>query len=201
MESGTLPLFRILSKAMSRALFATFAMLAVSVTLCIGQVSEANENQPSQPAPKAITTAQPSPKPIEDPAAEQALLEMANQSRHETGAQPLRMDASLTNAARAHARLMVDRQQLSHHFDGEPLLMPRLLETGLRTDHVGENVAFNASAEKAFAALMQSPLHRQNLLNPAFNSAGFAAFWSGRRLYVVQDFAHRLPALSQTSAP
>ena len=157
-------------------------------------------NQPSQPTPKTIS-AQPSPTSHEDFAAEQALLELANQSRREAGAPPLRMDASLTNAARAHARLMVDRQQLSHQFDGEPPLMPRLLETGLRLDRVGENVAFNASAEKAFEALMQSPPHRRNLLDPAFNSAGFAAFWSNGRLYVVQDFAHRLPALSQTSVP
>ncbi len=79
--------------------------------------------------------------------------------------------------------------------------MRRLLDTGLQTDHVGENVAFNASAEKAFEALMQSPPHRRNLLDPTFNSAGFVAFWSGRRLYVVQDFAHRLPAVSPASLP
>ncbi|MGB7640242.1 MAG: CAP domain-containing protein, partial [Terriglobales bacterium] len=99
------------------------------------------------------------------------------------------------------ARLMVERQQLSHQFDGEPRLMPRLLETGLRLDRVGENVAFNASAEKAFEALMQSPLHRRNLLDPTYNSAGFAAFWSNGRLYVVQDFAHQMPSLTKTSLP
>ncbi len=148
-----------------------------------------------------MISAQPSPTSLEDSAAEQQLLELANQSRREAGAPPLRMDATLSNAARAHARLMVERQQLSHQFDGEPRLMPRLLETGLRLDRVGENVAFNASAEKAFEALMQSPPHRRNLLDPSYNSAGFAAFWSNQRLYVVQDFAHQLPSITKTSLP
>jgi uncharacterized protein YkwD len=184
---------------MSRALFAMLAMLAVNCSLGIGQqVSETATSSNSQSDVKTAS-AVPSPSPFEDPTAEQELLALVNQSRHEAGAPPLHMDASLNEAARAHARLMINRQQLSHHFDGEPPLMRRLLDTGLRLDHVGENVAFNASAEKAFEALMQSPPHRRNLLDPTFNSAGFAAFWSERRLYVVQDFAHRLPEISPAS--
>jgi len=176
---------------MSRALFATIAMLAFSVGLCFAQEGS-GADQHSQPAPKFIS-AQPSPTSLEDSAAEQELLELANQRRREAGAPALRMDANLSNAARAHARLMVARQQLSHQFGGEPSLMPRLLDTGLRLDRVGENVAYNGSVEKAFEALMQSPPHRRNLLDPSYNSAGFAAFWSYQRLYVVQDFAHQLP--------
>jgi uncharacterized protein YkwD len=184
---------------MPRAVFAALAMLAFNLGPCFAQ-QPAAANQHPQPAPNAIS-AEPSLTIAEDFAAERTLLELANQRRREAGAPPLRMDASLSNAARAHARLMVERQQLSHQFDGEPLLMPRLLETGLRADRVGENVAFNASAEKAFEALMQSPPHRRNLLDANFNSAGFGASWSNGRLYVVQDFAHRLPAVSQTSLP
>jgi uncharacterized protein YkwD len=184
---------------MSRALFAMLATLVFSSGVCIGQqVPQAAPNSYSRATPKLVSEIS-SPTPFEDAAAEQELLDLANQSRHEAGVPPLRMDDSMNEAARSHARLMIDRQQLSHHFDGEPPLTQRLLDTGLRTDHMGENVAFNASAEKAFAALMQSPPHRRNLLDPTFNTAGFAAFWSGRRLYVVQDFAHRLPAVSRTS--
>jgi len=181
---------------MPRALFASLAMLAFHLGLCFAQ-DVSSTNQHSQPTPKMIS----SPTSLEDSAAEQQLLGLANQRRREAGAPPLRMNAALSNAARAHARLMVERQQLSHQFEGEPLLMPRLLETGLRLDRVGENVAFNASAEQAFEALMLSPPHRHNLLDPSFNSAGFAAFWSNHRLYVVQDFAHQLPSISKTSSP
>lgn len=182
---------------MPRAVFATLAMLAISIALCPAQQIAPPVAQHSQSTPKAIS-AQTSTV-TEDFGAEQELLELANQRRREAGAPALRLDTILSNAARAHARLMVDRQQLSHQFDGEPLLMPRLLETGLRLDHVGENVAFNSTVEKAFDALMQSPPHRRNLLDPSFNSAGFAAFWSNQRLYVVQDFAHRLPEIIPAS--
>lgn len=182
---------------MPRALFATLAMLALVIPSGFAQEGSTAHAQPS---PKGIS-AQPSPTSHEDSVAEQELLELANQRRSEVGAPPLRMDASLANAARAHARLMVDRQQLSHQFDGEPRLMPRLLQTGLRLDAVGENVAFNSTVEKAFEALMQSPPHRRNLLDANFNSAGFAAFWSNGRIYVVQDFAHRVPSVTQTSLP
>ncbi len=151
----------------------------------------------TQPTPKLLSAALPSS--TEDAAAESALLELANQRRQQADVPPLRMDEGLTEAARAHARLMVDRQQLSHQFDGEPSLMPRLRESGLRLDSAGENVAYNASAEKAFEALMQSAPHRQNLLDPQFNVAGIAAFWSDGKLYVVQDFAHQLPELVPAS--
>ena len=186
---------------MPRALFAIFAMLAVNCSLCMGQ--QALDAAPNSGSPSSVKTISvvSSPTPFEDSAAEQELLDLANQSRREANVPTLHIDASLNEAARAHARLMIDRQQLSHHFDGEPPLMRRLLDTGLQADHVAENVAFNASAVKAFEALMQSPPHRRNLLDPGFNSAGFAAFWSGRRLYVVQDFAHLLPEISPASLP
>jgi len=183
---------------MPRAVFAALAMLAFNLGLGFAQEASADR----QPSPIATSTGSSlAPAATEDFAAEGTLLELANQRRREAGAPPLRMDASLSNAARAHARLMVERQQLSHQFDGEASLMPRLLEVGLNVDRAGENVAFNASAEKAFEALMQSPPHRRNLLDPTYNSAGFAAFWSNGRLYVVQDFAHRLPAISPASLP
>ena len=151
----------------------------------------------SQPTPKLLSAAVPSS--AEDRAAESALLELANQRRREAGVPSLRTDKGLTEAARAHARLMVQREQLSHQFDGEPSLMPRLRESGLHINQAGENVALNAGAEEAFEALMQSPPHRQNLLDPDFNVAGMAAFWSHGRLYVVQDFAHQLPELLPAS--
>jgi uncharacterized protein YkwD len=151
----------------------------------------------TQPTPKLLSAALPSS--TEDAAAESALLELANHRRQQAGMPPLRMDEGLTAAARAHARLMVEKQQLSHQFDGERSLMPRLRDSGLRLSWAGENVAYNASAEKAFEALMQSAPHRQNLLDSDFNVAGFAAFWSDGRLYVVQDFAHVLPDIVPAS--
>ncbi len=96
----------------------------------------------TQPTPKLLSAAMPSS--AEDRAAESTLLALANQRRREAGVPPLRAEEGLTEAARAHARLMVQREQLSHQFDGEPSLMPRLRESGLRINQAGENVAYNA---------------------------------------------------------
>ena len=184
----------------------TFCALALSCAMsgkAAAQTPDAPKPAPTrskkstQPTPKLLSAAMPSS--TEDSAAESTLLELANQSRDQAGAPRLRMDKSLSEAARAHARLMVAQRQLSHQFDGEPSLMPRLRESGLRLSWVGENVAYNASVEKIFEALMQSPPHRQNLLDPDFNVVGFAAFWSEGKLYVVQDFARVLPEVTPAS--
>ena len=186
---------------MLRVFIVTFAMLGSAGAQASAPTTQSNVAHPpqtsTQPTPKLLSAALPST--IEDSAAESELLELANQRRKEAGVPPLRAAESLTDAARAHARLMVQKQQLSHQFAGEPSLMPRLRESGLPLDSVGENVAYHASVEKAFEALMQSPPHRQNLLDPQFNIAGMAAFWSGGRIYVVQDFAHQVPQMMPAS--
>jgi len=151
--------------------------------------------QTTQPAPKLLKTALPNTS--EDPAAENEILELANRSRAEAGLAPLRMDDSLSTAAREHALRMVANEQLSHQFAGEPALLQRISQVSSSPmDRAGENVAYNMSPEGAQRALMQSPPHRRNLLDPEFNVAGIAALWNGGRLYVVQDFGRELPAYS-----
>ena len=83
----------------------------------------------------------------EDSAAENELLASANKSRELAGAPPLRMDESLREAARAHARRMVDSERLDHQFSGELSLLERVaqvsaLNTSLKIDRAGENVAY-----------------------------------------------------------
>ena len=203
MESRTLSHLRrptsIWYKEMRWALLLSFAMLAGEPEPATAQPALPSAGvRHQQPTPKLISAAMPSP--TEDYDAENELLDRANESRQRAGVPPLRMEKSLIEAARAHARLMVERQQLSHQFDSEPGLIERLLEAGLQLDRAGENVAFNSSAEKANAALMLSAPHRQNLLNPQYDATGVAAFWSNGRLYMVEDFAHQLPRIVPASA-
>jgi uncharacterized protein YkwD len=132
-----------------------------------------------------------------DPAAEQQLLELANQARAQAGAPRLTLDAGLCQAARAHAEEMFAARQLSHQFEGE-LSLPQRLATATHTqlDQEGENVALDFDAEKGHQHLMLSPPHRANLLNPAYNVIGLGVVRSGDRLYIVQDFGHALPNYS-----
>jgi uncharacterized protein YkwD len=185
------------SRAFILVLVLALSAAAQPSTQAPESVNSHQAQRSSQPTPKLLSAAMPSSS--EDTAAESALLELAKQSRRQAGLPPLQMDVSLRDAARAHAHLMVARQQLSHRFSGEPTLMERLLDTGIRLDQVGENVAYHSSVAKAFSALMNSAPHRENLLDPHFNLAGFAAYWSDGRLYVVQDFAHSLPQVAPAS--
>src|SRR5262245_36224600 len=90
-----------------------------------GNASVAVSGQRSnQPTPQLLSAAMTSSK--EDHAAESRLLELANQSRADAGAPPLRLDPSLSDAAREHARLMVEARRLTHQFNGEPALMERI---------------------------------------------------------------------------
>jgi len=147
---------------------------------------------PSSPDSASASVSQPSP--FIDTEAEQQLLDLANQARQRAGVPPLRSDPDLTTAARAHANLMAEQRQLSHQFSGEPSLPHRLaLADRLLLDHAGENVAVDVSAADAAAHLMLSPPHRENLLNPGYNVAGFGAIRDAGRLYVVEDFAHSVP--------
>jgi uncharacterized protein YkwD len=69
-------------------------------------------------------------------------------------------------------------------------------DNALKLDRAGENIANASCALSANDVLMRSAPHRKNLLDRGFNVAGFAAIWSGGRLYVVQDFGHEVPSYS-----
>jgi uncharacterized protein YkwD len=197
---------------MLRALALSFAMLAVNPGPCaaentsqavVAQNDVRNNISNKQPNPHSNSAAGSSSG--EDSAAEDELLEAANKSRKLAGAPPLRMDESLREAARAHARRMVESERLAHQLSGERSLLERIaqvsplvspLKGALKIDRAGENIAYAPCAPDVHEALMRSPLHRENLLDRGFNVAGVAAIWSKGRLYVVQDFAHEVPSYS-----
>ena len=136
-----------------------------------------------------------------DQDAERRLLELANKARIQVGLGLLQEDEGLRNAARSHASMMASQRQLSHQFAGESGLSERLANnSNLHLDQAGENVAYAGTAEQGQETLMHSPPHRENLLNPAYNVAGFGVVRSGRTLYITQDFGHQLPTISAQQA-
>ena len=167
----------------------TFEAPAQGQDTAIPPVSETSSDQPATPFPD------------EESKAELQLLVLANQSRQQAGAPPLTLDPGLTKAALLHAKLMLDARQLSHQFDGEPMLPERLaVATRLQLDESGENVAFDFDAERGHQHLMLSPPHRANLLNPSYNVVGMGVIRSGDRLYIVQDFGRALPSFTLAQA-
>jgi uncharacterized protein YkwD len=154
--------------------------------------------QPAQQATLKPAAAKAPDIPFDDDLqTEQQLLVLANQSRQQTGAPPLTMDAGLSQAARIHAQAMLEARRLSHQFNGEPSLPQRLAATTqLQLEQEAENVALDYDAEHGHQHLMLSPPHRANLLNPSYNVVGLGVVRSGDRLYIVQDFGHALPNYS-----
>jgi uncharacterized protein YkwD len=131
---------------------------------------------------------------------EEQILALVNHERTNAGLPPLNLDSRLTQAARKHCQRMIDQDSLVHQLPGEDVLLLRLTAENVRTDHDGENIALNGDVESAHVALMQSPQHRANILNPQFNAIGVGVLRAGELIYVTEDFAHVLADYSDFEA-
>jgi uncharacterized protein YkwD len=148
-----------------------------------------------------INAQQPQPSSSQfDTASEEHLVELINQERTSRGLNALAVDERLTEAARKHTQLMVQHSQLSHQFEGEPSPQTRVNSEGLSSDSQGENVDLNQTITGAHDALMKSPPHRANILDPDYNAIGVGIIRAGENVWVTEDFARRLPQLSESQA-
>lgn len=141
-----------------------------------------------------VATAFAHPVPTFDSRAEQQIFQLVNRERHSRGLSTLVFDERLQQAARKHSLLMADRGEVEHQLAGEPKLAFRLAEVELRYDVSGENVARTSGAARAHTALMNSPGHRANILDPQFNAIGIGVVDTPDGIYVTQDFARRFPS-------
>jgi hypothetical protein len=81
-------------------------------------------------------------------------------------------------------------------FPGEPSVRDRIAATQLRFNAEAENVAFGPTTAELNDGWMQSPPHRENMLNAKYNAIGVAIVRAGEELYAVADFAHTVPGQS-----
>ena len=131
---------------------------------------------------------------------EQQLLTLINRERTKAGVAPLKLDTRLTAAARNHSQRMIDQDNVAHQLNGEDVLLLRLVAEEVRTDHDGENIAKHSDVQAAHEALMQSPGHRANILNPEFNAVGLGVLRDESEIFVTEDFAHVLASYSDFEA-
>ena len=187
---------------MFRPLIAVISLcVAVEVTAGAAAPKPAADTAPKSSWQQVAPQDAPSPAASYDSEAERQLLDRANAERVRAGAPQLRMDEGLVRAARAHAAQMASQNQLSHQFSGEASLMQRIAAAStLHLNRAGENVAVAPNIDDAYQGLMASPPHRDNLLSPQFNVAGFGVFRRGHMLYVAQDFGSSTPSYSVQEA-
>jgi len=126
----------------------------------------------------------------QDPSpAERKILDLLNHERAAEKLPPLAWNGHAAVAARRHSRLLAQHGDLSHQFEKEEPVPQRIAATGLRFTDSAENVAVAESPEDAHMALMLSPGHRANIMNPRYNAVGIGVHEAKGRLWVTQDFA------------
>jgi uncharacterized protein YkwD len=127
---------------------------------------------------------------------ERQLFESVNRERTAQGFAPLQWDNNLFKAARKHALLMLNLNQLEHQLPNEPGLEARLAEAGARFAVIAENIAIGPDPGTIHKGWMNSPGHRKNMLDPRLTSVGIAVVRGPGGLFAVQDFSQLVPELS-----
>ncbi len=107
------------------------------------------------------------------------MVKLVNQERLERGLPPLKIDMELVRIARMKSQDMVTNGYFSHYSPtyGSPFNM--LKKAGINYLYAGENIAGAPTVETAHNALMNSPGHRKNILNPNYTHIGIGIIEGG----------------------
>jgi hypothetical protein len=128
------------------------------------------------------------------------LFDLINRERAKRGITLLQTSKSLIPLARRHSQDMAARSELTHiSIDGKTYA-ERLKEAGVFFRGTGENVAFSQSflPEAIHHSFMKSKGHRENILDPRFDSVGIGVFFrEDEGYYITQDFLTSLEAKSE----
>lgn len=121
------------------------------------------------------------------------LAELANADRLERDVGGLTMNPVLTAAAQAKANDMAERGYFAHNAPDGKDPWYWFNQVGYDFLYAGENLAVHFSdSEEVARAWMNSPAHRDNILNPKYTEVGIATaagVYQGRpTLFVVQMF-------------
>jgi uncharacterized protein YkwD len=122
---------------------------------------------------------------------EQTLLELTNKEREKEKLPPLKPNALLFQAARAHSANMAKQEKLEHMLDGKNPAQ-RVKATGYAYLEMGENISWgeNPTSEVVIKGWMDSKVHRENILKPGFKEIGLAIVRTPRgEAWATQVFA------------
>jgi len=119
---------------------------------------------------------EPSPADAQQAALEAQLYEAVNRTRVQYHLLPLQRQQVLDRAARAHSRDMATRRYMSHDTPEGLNPVHRIQRAGADGFTLaGENVGMTSRGDpnnEILQGWLLSPVHRDNLLAPAFNATG-----------------------------
>lgn len=127
---------------------------------------------------------------------EQYLFDAINTARSAAGLPALRWSEGLGRAAAEHADQMRKQDALSHQFEGEADLPDRASASDVHFTQVSENVGVGESSVHLHTEWMNSPDHRENILDPQVNAVGISLRGNPGELWAVEDFAKIVVDLS-----
>ena len=150
-------------------------------------LTNSTENSDTETTPLNFSTA----NMVIDEPAEQYLLDQINLERRKAGLNLLVSDDLVRNVARAHSRDMLLNGYFSHTAKDGQTLFDRLVRANVDFRQAAENLALTTSPELAQVGLMNSPKHRDNILNPNFTRVGIGVMNAGKYgLMTTEDFAN-----------
>jgi uncharacterized protein YkwD len=120
------------------------------------------------------------PSAVNSTSDQAAVLCLLNNERAKAGLVALRLDAQLTAASLAHSQDMVANKFFAHDSPSGSSPVSRMRSVGYIPSsgawQVGENIAWGSGSYGSLGSIMQawmnSPPHRENILDPAFRDVG-----------------------------
>ena len=120
---------------------------------------------------------------------EQKAVLLLNEDRRSAGLEPLKINLKLSKLAADYSLDMNKRRFFSHVDPDGKDPFERMAAIGVDFPNAGENIAISPDVETAHKMLMDSPLHKENTLNPKFTEIGIGVRPNSRGgVYLVQEF-------------
>ncbi|GAC1326464.1 MAG: hypothetical protein NVSMB13_11430 [Mycobacteriales bacterium] len=113
-----------------------------------------------------------------------------NSARAANGVRPLSVSGDLSSVAQSWSARMAAAGTISHN--------PNLTSQVTNWQIVGENVGMGPTTSALCTAFMNSPEHRDNILDPSYTQVGVGTVVSNGTIFVTEDF--RKPAGSAAPA-
>lgn len=130
------------------------------------------------------------------------LISLTNSARTQDGLGALATNSSLSSAAYAKAQDILAEGYFAHNAPSGKTPWDFINESGYNYAYAGENLAIGYNdASELFTAWMNSPTHRENILNPNYREIGIAVvsgtFQGTETIVAVQEFG----ASTSSAAP
>lgn len=101
------------------------------------------------------------------------IISLTNKARVQLGGNELQSNTKLTSAAQAKADDMAKQQFFAHTAPDGTMAWDYIKQTSYAYEIAGENLAItNESAETVITSWMNSPSHKENIVNPEYNDIG-----------------------------